>query len=122
MKQYLPDKIVSEGLASDVLRILSLEAEEVPLHEVIFRLVEEVLDEKEAEQTFEEEELDEMTTMGGAAGGHGGVEISGGKGGGPFSRFDPKKENEKERKRSKANENKDLVEKTLNYLLNVINQ
>ena len=129
MKRYLPEEIVSGGFTSDVLEILNLEAEEVPLHEVIFRLVEEVLDEQLAsEDNIEkpeiepaEEELDEVTTMGGAGGGNGGVEISGGKGGGPFSRFDPKKENEDERKRSKTNENKDLVEETLNYLLNVIN-
>jgi len=139
MKRYLPEEIVFDGLTSDVLRVLNLEAEEVPLHEVIFRLVEEVLDEQQDsgiriavdvhEDSVEkpeiepgEEELDEVTTMGGAGGGNGGVEISGGKGGGPFSRFDPKKENEDERKRTKTNENKDLVEETLNYLLNVINQ
>ena len=46
MKRYLPDELVDGGMTSDVLEILNLEAEEVPLHEVIFRLVEEVLDEK----------------------------------------------------------------------------
>jgi len=167
MKRYLPDEIVKGGMTSDVLEILNLEAEEVPLHEVIFRLVEEVLDEKKQpseasvkkaekgleksakEKGFEEgseewnryvyggkrkmgwkperelseeEELDEVTTMGGSGGGHGAVEISGGKGGGPFKGFSVEKENEDERKRSKTNENKDLVEETLNYLLNVINQ
>jgi hypothetical protein len=67
MKRYLPDELADGGMTSDVLEILNLEAEEVPLHEVIFRLVEEVLDEKEVEQTLEEEELEEISLGGGGA-------------------------------------------------------
>lgn len=48
MKRYLPDELVKSGMTSDVLEILNLAAEEVPLREVIFRLVEEVLDEKKS--------------------------------------------------------------------------
>ena len=66
MKRYLPDELADGGMTSDVLEILNLEAEEVPLHEVIFRLVEEVLDEKEVEQTLEEEELEEISLGGGS--------------------------------------------------------
>ncbi len=69
MKRYLPDELVKSGMTSDVLEILNLAAEEVPLREVIFRLVEEVLDEKEVEQTLEEEELEEISVGGGGASG-----------------------------------------------------
>ena len=69
MKRYLPEDIVSSGMTSDVLEILNLAAEEVPLREVIFRLVEEVLDEKEVDQAAEEEELEEISVGGGGASG-----------------------------------------------------
>ena len=77
MRQYLPDELVKAGMTSDVLEILNLEAEEAPLYEVIFRLVEELLDEQHEQlasesitekpeiELSEEEELEEISLGGG---------------------------------------------------------